>query len=38
MEIKQYTKSKRLNNVINKDKYINGKSKKVWFGIKTNLY
>ena len=36
MEIKQYTKTKRLNNVTLIVKKINGKTPRVWSGIKRN--
>jgi hypothetical protein len=36
MEIKQYTKTKRLNNVTSNLRYINGKTPRVWIGIKRN--
>ena len=34
MEIERYCIIHELKNVINKDKKIEGKSKRVWFGIK----
>jgi phage/plasmid-associated DNA primase len=37
MEIKQYTKIKRLNNITSNLRFINGKNTRIWSGIKYSL-